>query len=449
MPEDNGYTASWSSSVINCPKCNNQISYYDQKKSAFFACPACGTFFEKGTYFSNALRSFNEEDRVRSAFPMGTQGTVDGKDYILVGYMRKKEADDEVYWNEYAFYTPGEEWYLMLAEYNGHWMIITRSPNQLFQLKQSPSGADFAYDDGWPYELYLSYKFKVIAAEGEFDWNILNDEELNTYEYVSAPNILVNEQSDQPSWFRAKYISPKDLMKQFNVLPEHLPSRGWPAPFNPATFYPRWKPLLSFSGILFALFVLVCVIVTVMKPSKQVFAGSFNCEQDTASWGNSKPVISPSFEIAGPSAVYFDLQSYSLDNNWVELAVALINDKDGKVYEVDKTIEYYHGYEDGETWDEGSRNQNAVLSNIPSGTYHLDIYPYTDFTGGNGTPGEVHSAAVGPSFEVAVTQNTFLTRNFWLMLLLIITYPIIQFTRKYMYENSKWFDKEYGTLNKG
>jgi len=61
----------------------------------------------------------------------------------------------------------------------------------------------------------------------------------------------------------------------------------------------------------------------------------------------------------------------------------------------------------------------------------------------------VHSAAVGPSFEVAVTQNTFLTRNFWLMLLLIITYPIIQFTRKYMYENSKWFDKEYGTLNKG
>ena len=436
MADEYNLATSWSASGIACPHCNYQISYYDRRKSMYFGCPQCGSFFEKGSNGTNVLRTFYEPDREPPSFPIGTKGIVDGKEYILVGYITKKEEDEEVYWTEYAFYTPGEDWYLMLAEYDGHWMIIRRSESQIYDVKESPDGRQFAYDGGWPYELYLSYVFKVVDAGGEFDWDVLSDEKLVTYEYVNAPNIVVNElRGTIKSWFRARYISPADIMTLFNVKPEMFPPRN---NFNPEVFYPRWNPLIKFTGVLVALLLVINLLLFVIKPGREVYTGTFTCEPDTSSWGACKPVITPSFTISGPGPVYIKMRANQIENNWLALPMALVNDQNGKVYEINKTIEYYHGYDDGDSWSEGSPNQKALVSSVPSGNYHLNIYPET----------ESHDALAGLNFDVGVTQNAFLALNFIMVFLAIITYPVIQFCRKYYFENSKWFAKEYGTINK-
>ncbi len=443
MAEESIYATSWSTAITTCPQCNSPLSYYDRRKSAFFGCPNCGTYFEKGSEGARVIRTFMDEERDKPAFPLGTRGIVDGKEYILVGFIGKKEDQDDVYWCEYAFYSPGEEYYLMLAEYNGHWMLIRRSYNQDFEYRSSFSGRDSVFDNGINYELYLTYKFIVVAAEGEFDWDIVSDEELVTYEYVNAPSILVNEKRDDTdSWFRALYVSPKKIMQLFEVQPEWFTARSGSAYFNPGKFYPRWKPLVKFTGILIGLMILLNLFLFVAKPGRQVFEGNFNCEKDTMAWGNSKPIITPSFKITGLGPVYLTMKSNTLVNNWIELPLVMVNEDNGKVYEVNKVLEYYHGYDDGESWSEGSGEQNAKLSKVPMGNYHLNIYPYTEQmpSAGDGVP--------PPDFYISVKQNEFLTLNFWLMFILIITYPFIQLIRKWSFENSKWFDKEYGTLNK-
>jgi hypothetical protein len=189
---------------------------------------------------------------------------------------------------------------------------------------------------------------------------------------------------------------------------------------------------------LLALLVLVNAIVMMTKPQKVVFAGSFTCETDTLSWGGCKSIVTPPFTVNGPAPVFIGLGSYQLENNWMEVSMELVNDNNGKVYELDKTLEYYHGYDDGESWSEGDREKNALISHVPSGTYHLNIHPATE-----------NKEGIGPAtLDIKVSQNDFLSLNFWLLFLLITVYPLIQWIRKYAYENSKWFAKDYGTLNK-
>lgn len=437
MAEINSIDSNWPVSSVTCPHCNNQFSYFDRRKSAWFGCTQCGTFFERNQAGTKILRLFNDADRDEPPLlPFGTRGIVDGKEYSFVGYITKKEEQEETYWNEYAFYAPGENWYLMLAEIDGHWMIIRRSANQRIETKRTITGVDVACDDDSQYVLCLSYRFTVVDAGGEFDWNILDDEELITYEYVAAPNILVNEsRQDTNSWFRARYIAPKELMQLFDFPPELFPPRSLPAPFNPGRFYPRWKPLVQFTFGLLSVLLFLHVILFVSRSGREVYTSTFNCEPDTSSWGACKPIVTPSFAVNGPGAVSVSLVADQVDNNWIELPVALINDNNGKVYEINKTIEYYHGYEDGDSWSEGGRTQDALVSGVPSGNYHLNIYPAT----------ESAQSASQMSFGVSVKQNVFLSRNFWLFFLLIITYPLIQVIRKTTFENSKWFPTGYGT----
>jgi len=431
MADELSYESSWTTTEVTCPQCNSQISYYDRRKSAWFGCPQCGAFFERASTGRILLRTFDDPERDPPGLKIGTRGKIDGKEYVLVGYVEKKEESEDFYWCEYLFYSPDEKWYVVLAEMDGHWMIVKRSEQQSFELHDRADNTQYVLDDGWRYELYLSYKFTVVNAEGEFDWNVLTDEELVTYEYVAAPNILINElRGDEYNWYRARYISPAKIIQGFNIDPAWLAYRTY---FNPATFYPRWKPLARFTGLMLALLVLVIGLMSVVKPERTAFAGSFNCEADTS--GNLKPFVSPSFNIHGPAALDVNMYCGALDNSWLELPVVLINDSTGKVYEIEKVIEYYQGYDDDGSWSEGGRSANAFISHVPSGSYHMNIFPATDMS---------KSIAL-MSFDVTVKENSFLTLNFWLMLLAIITYPVIQWIRKYSFENSKWFADGYGT----
>ncbi len=450
--------------TISCPKCNNAISYYNRNKSACFACPQCFAFFDTQDHNKTVLRTFNEEDQCLSPLPMGTHGMVDGKEYTLVGFIQKKEVGEDVYWNEYLFSATGESWYLILAEYNGHWMMIQRSEKQHFEVQHFESGYENVYDDGKTYPLFLSYKFTVVAAQGEFDWNVLDDEELTTNEYVCAPDILVCEdRNGKLDWFRSRYISPGEILRLFNVAPENLADRGGWVPFDPAKFYPSWRPLFKFTALMFCFMLLISMFSYFVKPSKQIYANAFQCRPDTTSMVNCLPIITPPFEINGPAPVQFDLSAIQLENSWIDLPMVLVNENDGKAYEINKAIEFYHGYDDGESWSEGSREESATISSVPSGTYHINIYPSTESTditntsrtSSSDTSSHYNSdrdplnlAYVGRSFDVVVTQNVFMVSNFMVIILVLLIYPSIQYVRKYRFENSKWFKEEYGNLTK-
>nr|GFD33715.1 hypothetical protein [Tanacetum cinerariifolium] len=168
--------------------------------------------------------------------PLGTTGTLGGYQVRLTGYQVRSEKDDRTAeWREYqlrpAKPIPGDDpidFPLQLAEYQGHWLLIRRATsfpategNHSFQSKEWTSPTT-----GNSYRLWHRYQPIIRDAQGEFDWNILDDEELKMQEFICPPYLLSSEQAqnDKPVWYLSEYLEPAQVAAAFGVNISQLPS---------------------------------------------------------------------------------------------------------------------------------------------------------------------------------------------------------------------------------
>ncbi|MFX5714390.1 hypothetical protein ABTE40_21855, partial [Acinetobacter baumannii] len=70
-------------------------------------------------------------------------------------------------------------------------------------------------------------------------------------------------------------------------------------------------------------------------------------------------------------------------NSWLYVSGELVNNDTGVSYSFDRSVEYYHGYDDGEYWTEGSNHESVLVPAVPAGRYYINLdYEsgmYTDF----------------------------------------------------------------------
>src|SRR3569623_721509 len=62
-----------------------------------------------------------------------------------------------------------------------------------------------------------------------------------------------------------------------------------------------------------------------------------------------------------------------IDNDWAYSAGDLVNVDTGEVTSFDANLEYYHGYEDGESWTEGHPDVTQFIGPRAAGTYMLRL----------------------------------------------------------------------------
>ncbi|CCH52173.1 hypothetical protein BN8_01147 [Fibrisoma limi BUZ 3] len=421
------------SATLDCPRCQSAITYYDVKGSSFYGCPTCHTFF-KYEYEGppNILTTFASTTSL-IPIPIGTEGYLDGQFMRVVGFMRKKETTAPYEWTEYMLLRQNGR-YAQLAEYNGHWMYV--EPIDKKYTEYHTTGKAYYVDtEQRQYRLYNRYKATVLDAVGEFDWNILDDEELTISEYIHPPFMLISEQNGSRSdWYVARYIRHTDIVTAFDLSEDTLPTPYGVGAIQPADPKGRWDALLSFTGMAVVVLLLIQAVISFSRPSRQLFNETYQTEPvlDSASV-SFKPIVTPTFSVDGPAVLTIDLRA-ELANQWLELPMSLINDQTGKTYELTKALEYYYGREGGENWSEGSRTDDAVLSRIPSGRYHLNIYPAT-------APGNT------VSFRVTVKQNPMLWSNLIILLLLLCLYPAILYWRRQWYEQSRWSNSDFSDID--
>jgi len=111
-----------------------------------------------------------------------------------------------------------------------------------------------------------------------------------------------------------------------------------------------------------------------------------------------------------------------LENTWMELSVTLVNAQTGKEYAVEKGLEYYFGFSDGESWSEGSRAKDAYLTRIPAGTYFIQLDASRE-----------SSANRVNEFYLSITYDVASERNLWWSFFLIMLW----IAGKYFYINTK------------
>ncbi len=412
---------------VNCPTCGTGINVYDKGNSIYFGCTSCNTFFTNVDGTNSQLISKDlDNGHYPLLVPLGTKCKFNDKHYVLVGFVQKTHISEATYWKEYILYRKKQEGYTILTEYNGHWMIVDAvdKNNYVFHNKAA-FGTSWELRQVSPvhkYTYYAGYKCIVLAAKGEFDWDVLQDtDKLYTEEFVRDQEMIVVETYDRENfdWYRGEHISDTAIIKGFGVDISDLPPKIGIGVLEPNKYLNIWKPFRNFSLFMFLLVVLTHMIMGAVRPPDRVLSEIYSVKPDTAAWSTSfSPIKSSSFTIKESGAVNIDIAS-DVHNVWLELPVTMVNEKTGEDFEFTKLVEYYTGYEGGEHWSEGSNDVSAVFSAVPAGTYHLNIYPYSEMK-------------MEYLIVVTVQANTLLHSNFFLLLGIIVGGLALQY---YLKEN--------------
>lgn len=398
--------------TVVCKHCQTRITVYDTEDANYFGCPSCNTFFRK--YRSSGqietLQQFT--NTARPDLALGSTANMDGVAYWVTGFMVKREIEEGelVDWKEYLLYNK-DAGYVTLVEFSGHWMLV-KPVKQKLSITQVSKDVYTAVHEGTRYRQHHEYYFQVIYAAGAFDENVLEYKDMYTREFVAPPKMLISERfHDKTEWYQAIYKYPRDVAAAFGIPVGQLPSRYGAGIIEPSPYAANRSWLTAFSAIMCGLLVITAIAINMMRPGGNILQGSYSLTGDSAAARNPKMIVTEPFVTNSKGSLEVELHT-SLNNDWLETAVTLVNDNNGKTYDFSKSLEYYYGYDDGERWSEGSEQEKVILAGIPAGKYHLNISPY-------------HEHPMTANLDVTVRRNPFMWSNMILLLLVILSIPVV------------------------
>jgi|GEM_PF-3906216 len=374
---------------VACPSCSALIPVYDPN-GCYAGCTNCFTFYSATPGHASLAQGWlNGNDVQKMTFAPGVRARLDNKEYVVTGFLEKEDPKEDVVWKEYMLYNEASAEYVTLAEYNGHWMLIWPDDEQKYTLRQGKSlegrKAKEVVEKGTVnvFRLYTYYKFRLVSGMGVFDEDITElNNKVTITEYVAAPDIVVTEKyKGDTKWYRGRYVRQKEVAEAFNTTIDYLPQQRGVGIIEPHWIDGITPAINKLTLALVILIILTFIASFIVNEPKNVFNQTYQATKDTSAWGSDAlhPVTTDAFHISRDGAVDLTVNT-TIDNDWMELTVELVNDKTGESYEFTKLAEYYHGTDGGESWSEGGTSVSGVFSTVPKGLYHVNVFPFSDGT---------------------------------------------------------------------
>ena len=401
-----------------CEKCRSIISIRNPLYTQYCTCPSCGALCRYRKTIG-LVHKPKEIKKLEPYIPLGSRGKIHGIEYEVMGAVKKYEAGSiSTNWIEYSLFNE-ETGFAFLSEYNGHFSYI----------KEFKSGSPYPYQnneleyDGESYALFNDYSFDTISAAGEFHTNF-DRFNTNAREFISPPEMLIAEKygNKEITWYKGVHISRDEISNAFNVPAGKMPTRYGIGPLQPMRGYVNMRLLrmlfIAGFGILFA----AQIFFSANARQETVFSNTFIVPDSLP----GKGIVSDPFRIQPSSSnLQVTIVAEVLDS-WFSADITLVNEGTGKEYSLEKGVEYYSGYSDGEFWSEGSKQQDAILSSIPGGTYHMNIFP------SSGGSKKIKA------FSITLQNDVPMWRNFFILLGILTLFPLLQWGRTQIFERARW-----------
>ena len=117
-----------------------------------------------------------------------------------------------------------------------------------------------------------------------------------------------------------------------------------------------------------------------------------------------------------------------VDNGWVYVDAELLDaDSDALIGATGEEVGYYHGYEGGESWTEGSRSKSRYFKAPPPGDYVLAV--------------EVEGDQAVP-IQVSLTHGDRLARYPLILAGLLVLGPVLIGLRWRAFERDRWDEED-------
>ena len=422
---------------LACSKCGAALNLVAPDQAERVVCPSCGAVHdvEEGNLrFLHVLKQHPFAVRV----PLASKGTVDGVEYVVAGAMQRSvKYDQKYFWTEYLLFNR-EKGFRWLVESDGHWSFVepVNAGDVVDTGDVSGTAAKFLQSGGKNYKLFQDAIASVEAVVGEFYWKVTKDERVRAIDYVAPPEgiskeISSTEHGREVNYSHARYMKPSEVEHAFGVKDLPKPEGVGSMQPNPVGHVGRtWWAMV---GAL----ILVAILLHVLLPNHEVLHQHIDLSTpDPAAASQPLPLVpkqeesrvyfTQPFKLSGGRNLVVEAKS-NVNNNWVYVGADIINEQTGMLESFDLPLEYYHGYDGGESWSEGSNNKKVYLSSMPAGTYSMRM--------------EVQYQGTNPNFpavDVSVREGVFHWSHFIIALVLITIPAWLVAFRRWQFEQQRW-----------
>lgn len=414
---------------VNCPNCGAATAVRTFGHAVNVVCQKCRSILDAANPGVTILQRYTDAVREEPLIPLGTRGKLLGIECEVVGFQVRQIVVDEVayQWREYLLFNPYRE-FRYLTVYAGHWNVVS-TINALPAGGPTPDESARWYG-GQTYRHFQTADATTTFVLGEFPWQIRVGDTTTGSDYVAPPLMLSAEvdADKEVTWSLGRYVSGDEIWKSL-TLPGRPPGPVGVFANQPSPFHGVTRAMWRNAALLVALATLLWLAHLASVRGKQTFAGNFVFDPRATP---EAALVSPVFELDGrPTAVQIETTT-SLDNQWMFVGYALVNDETGQAFEVGRDVSYYHGVEDGESWTEGSPRDSVELPSVPAGRYFLRVE----------TEGE--RSALPVRYRVRVVRDVSTSLWYLVALVLIVAPPILESRRAVMFERRRWQESDHG-----
>jgi len=338
-----------------CPACESENTLDLTFPVEEYVCQTCSYLIDVAGNKKTKHLKIPTENVV---LDVGQKGEIDGIEYTVVAITVKRYGNS-IFWREYSLKdSKGGD--AFLSESDGHWVFLVTIHPDDFKGKSSKVKTY----QGRNYRWYENTPCSIYAAAGFFDEHL--DFNLATYqEYVNGTRMISQETVGKKNqYFYGVHISKYEVKRAFKIA--HMPYYTGIGIVQP--YYFDIRQAINIFCIAALLICLLQLYVYTSRTNETVFAETINFTDV-----KDKELVSKSFILSGGSAPLKVNAFSGVDNSWANIQLSLVNEKTNEIIYTSKDIEQYHGYEDGESWSEGSQSEDFNLCGVGSGKYHFLI----------------------------------------------------------------------------
>ncbi len=181
-----------SAEAVRCPNCGGALELKAPDQAQRVTCPYCASLLDVDQGNLKYLTTLSS--KIRPHIPIGRAGTLNGVEYVVIGFLRRAVRFDKEYtWDEYLLYAPaiGFRW-LVHSDY--HWSFVEPlAPADLNQRKLRSVGYR-----GEEFRLFQRAWARVTYVLGEFYWKVSIDEIVLAEDFIAPPRLISVERTPVP-----------------------------------------------------------------------------------------------------------------------------------------------------------------------------------------------------------------------------------------------------------
>ena len=420
--------------ALLCQKCGAPL---DLKHEGILSigCAHCGSVTDPET--GKLISEINRSTKVAPLIPIGSIGVFRGEKLEVIGFMQRYlvSEGERYFWREYLLARVDSPGYRWLIEYDKHWSVADVLEKDIPVMK--PNGLQYR---GETFKRFQNYKGIVDYVIGEFTWRVEIAEKAILTDYIAPPFLLSQEKTDNEiSWSLSEYVPFQEIATAFKNKRLRAPVGVYANQPNPWKNKSRSQWRLFFGLALLAI-VLQMIFSWSSHFQEKEYLNYWTPLKYQAASGNSG--LSSPFRLDKASTLKVESSTEKLDNDWVEIGLALVRESDGEARYGSVELSHYSGWdvEDG-SWSENKLKHTMTFRDVPPGDWRLlveGIDSSNEFL-----------VRIGLGYPVSLTVKSHHApwENLLILLCGLLVWPAVLSFKYRRFERDRWEESDYPNLS--